>query len=176
VDPQSYALLTLHRPANVDDAVVLERLLRACIELSRELPVVFPLHPRTRRQIENAGFAQLLQSAKTMSLYPPLGYLHFVHLMAHARMVLTDSGGVQEESTALGVPCLTLREETERPVTVTEGTNVIVGSDVERIRTEAGRILRGQGRAGRIPDRWDGHAAERIAALLVDAFFPGAYS
>ncbi len=176
VDPQGYALLTLHRPANVDDDRVLERLLAACLELSRSLPVVFPLHPRTRRQIENAGLDPLLQSAKTMVLCPPLGYLQFLHLMAHARMVLTDSGGVQEESTVLGVPCLTLREETERPVTVTEGTNVIVGSDSERIRVEAERILRGQGRAGRIPEKWDGRAAERIAAILVDVFSPVAHS
>lgn len=159
-----YALLTLHRPSNVDDPERLGRLFAVLEEIHRELPVVFPVHPRTRASIET----RLGGRAPKLRLVEPLGYLEFLGLSASARLVLTDSGGVQEETTALGIPCLTLRESTERPITVTEGTNVLVGSDPAKIRSEARRILDGGGRRGRLPALWDGRAAARIADVLLD--------
>jgi len=159
-----YGLLTLHRPANVDDPDVLRALLDLLCDLADELPLVFPLHPRTRARIEAAGLGQRLETG--LLAMPPLGYLDMLGLMAGARLVLTDSGGIQEETTALGVPCLTLRESTERPITVTAGTNTVVGTDPpERIRSAFRAALEGRGKAGRVPELWDGHAAERIAAV-----------
>ncbi|MCB1821428.1 MAG: UDP-N-acetylglucosamine 2-epimerase (non-hydrolyzing) [Candidatus Competibacteraceae bacterium] len=163
--PNGYGILTLHRPSNVDDPVVLERLLKVLGEISAELPLAFPVHPRTRSIIDKAGLGALLDSPHFYCL-PPQGYLEMLGLMQGARLALTDSGGVQEETTALGIPCLTLRENTERPVTVTEGTNTIVGADPERIRQAARDVLTSGGKAGRIPEYWDGRAAERIAAKL----------
>ena len=163
--PNGYGILTLHRPSNVDDPVVLERLLKVLGEISADLPLAFPVHPRTRSIIDKAGLGALLDSPRFCCL-PPLGYLEMLGLMQGARLALTDSGGVQEETTALGIPCLTLRENTERPVTVTEGTNTIVGADPERIRQAARDVLTSGGKAGRIPEYWDGRAAERIAAKL----------
>lgn len=165
--PNGYGILTLHRPSNVDDPVILERLLRALGAISLDLPLVFPVHPRTRSMIDKAGLSTLLESPRFCCL-PPQGYLEMLGLMRGARLALTDSGGVQEETTALGVPCLTLRENTERPVTVTEGTNTIVGADPERIRGAAQEVLTQGGKAGRIPEHWDGRAAERIATRLTD--------
>jgi UDP-N-acetylglucosamine 2-epimerase (non-hydrolysing) len=157
-----YALLTLHRPSNVDDPEKLEALFSALEEIHRELPILFPVHPRTMAAIER------LRGGKrpALQLTEPLGYLDFLRLMADARLVLTDSGGIQEETTALGVSCLTLRENTERPVTVTEGTNTIVGSDPETILAEARKILDGGGKSGRRPKYWDGGAAGRIVDVL----------
>jgi len=160
--PQGYALLTLHRPANVDDAGRLQSLFGTLEQIHREVPIVFPVHPRTRASIERLLGGQ----APALRLTEPLGYLDFLRLLADARMVLTDSGGVQEETTVLGVPCLTLRPNTERPVTVTHGTNVIVGQDPERIRAEAEAVLQGRGKKGRIPDLWDGGTAARIVDVL----------
>ncbi len=157
-----YAALTLHRPSNVDDPDQLASLFALFEEIHRELPVVFPIHPRTRAAIEK----QLGGRAPGIQLIDPLGYLDFLRLMADARLVLTDSGGVQEETTVLGVPCLTLRENTERPVTVTQGTNQIVGRDPDTIRAEVRKILDGEGKQGRIPDLWDGGAAARIVDVL----------
>src|SRR5512143_65960 len=159
-----YAVLTLHRPSNVDDAATLAALLDVVSEINRALPVVMPLHPRTRGNIEKFGFTAKLDG---LHVLPPVGYLEMLGLMRDARLVLTDSGGIQEETTALGVPCLTLRENTERPITITEGTNVVVGTSTERIVAEAERILSGNGKAGRRPDLWDGRAAERIVEVLV---------
>ena len=161
-----YALLTLHRPSNVDDPAVFAGILRALTEIQREIPILFPVHPRTVRRLNDFGFAERLAAAPGLMLIEPQGYLAFLDLMMHARLVLTDSGGVQEETTILGVPCLTLRENTERPETVTEGTNVLVGSDPSRILAEARSVLAGRGKTGRIPELWDGHAAERIVAIL----------
>lgn len=160
--PRSYAVLTLHRPSNVDDPDKLRALFDVLEEIHRELPVVFPVHPRTRAAIAGGLGGQ----APKLRTIDPLGYLEFLELMSGARLVLTDSGGIQEETTALGIPCITLRDNTERPVTVTHGTNVVVGSDPARIRTEVRRILQGDGKAGRTPEGWDGQAARRIVDVL----------
>jgi len=157
-----FALLTLHRPGNVDDPARLAALFEVLEEVHRELPIVFPVHPRTANVIRE----KLGGRPPALQLVEPQGYLDFLRLMSAARLVLTDSGGIQEETTALGVPCLTLRENTERPVTVSEGTNTIVGSDPERIRTEVAEVLAGRGKRGRRPALWDGRAAERIADVL----------
>jgi UDP-N-acetylglucosamine 2-epimerase (non-hydrolysing) len=157
----NYALATLHRPANVDDPVALGRLLSALTEVAAQVPVVFPIHPRTR-----ARFPRGLD-APGLRLVEPLGYLDFLALIADAKLVMTDSGGIQEETTALGVPCLTLRENTERPVTVEVGTNQLVGTDPARAVAAADEVLAGRARRGRIPELWDGRAAERVAGVLV---------
>lgn len=163
--PRSYAVCTLHRPSNVDDSRILAGLLQAVAHLSTRLPVIFPVHPRTRRMLSEPALFAILRDARGLRLVDPMGYLEFLALTSQARLILTDSGGLQEESTALGVPCLTLRENTERPVTVEVGTNIIVGTDPERIQQAADRVLDGQGKQGRIPELWDGHASERIAEL-----------
>jgi UDP-N-acetylglucosamine 2-epimerase (non-hydrolysing) len=159
-----YAVVTLHRPANVDDPATLARLLGALAEISSELPVVFPVHPRTRARLAEPGLSGAASRLRTIE---PLGYLDFMSLTSAAKLVLTDSGGLQEETTALGIPCLTLRENTERPITVEEGTNVVVGSDPARIVAEARRALGGGGKRGRCPPLWDGRAGERVAEALV---------
>ncbi len=166
VDTSSgYGLLTLHRPANVDDPVVLERLLRTLVELAEHLPLLFPVHPRTTQCIESAGLNQLV-AASQLYLIPPQAYLNMLGLMKDARLVLTDSGGIQEETTALGVPCITLRENTERPITVAEGSNTIVGTDPEKIMSCFNDVMKTGGKAGRRPEYWDGKAAERIAEVI----------
>jgi UDP-N-acetylglucosamine 2-epimerase (non-hydrolysing) len=166
VDPGGYVVMTLHRPSNVDEPGVLGGLLGAIEEIQRDLPVVFPLHPRTRKRIEEFGYGGRVADMAGLTLCEPLGYLEFLALTSQAKLVLTDSGGLQEETTALGIPCLTLRENTERPVTVTQGTNTVVGVDPSRIVGEARRALGGLGKAGRIPPLWDGRASERIAEVF----------
>ena len=184
-----YALVTLHRPSNVDDPEVLSRIMGALTEIARRLPVLFPVHPRTRPCLASLGsFAGLCGSAaltsealpsgseirnsqfaiRNLHFLHPLGYLDFLALEAHARMVITDSGGVQEETTALGVPCLTVRENSERPVTIREGTNILVGTELGRIISAATEILETGGKRGRIPVLWDGLTAERIVRVLAD--------
>ena len=158
---KGYALATLHRPANVDDPAALSGLLWALAQVAASIPVVFPIHPRTRARLP-AGF-----EPRGLKLVEPLGYVDFLALIAEARLVLTDSGGIQEETTALGVPCLTLRENTERPVTVEMGTNQLVGTDPARAVSAAREVLAGRGRPGRIPELWDGRAAERVADVLL---------
>ena len=158
-----FALVTLHRPSNVDDPRQLERLLAALGRIGAQLNVLFPVHPRTRQSIADGGLAV----PQSVHLMEPQGYLDFLALQSHARVVITDSGGIQEETTFLGVPCLTLRDSTERPVTVTMGTNVLIGGDLERLQVELGRILAGQGKHGQRPPLWDGHAAERIAGEIL---------
>ncbi|TVO50880.1 non-hydrolyzing UDP-N-acetylglucosamine 2-epimerase [Denitromonas halophila] len=169
LDPQriraGFGVVTLHRPSNVDDPVMLRRLIETLHVVSQKLPLVFALHPRTRKNIEAHGLSALLDAPGFLVL-PPQGYLEMLGLMASARLVLTDSGGIQEETTALGVPCLTMRESTERPITVTEGTNTIVAGDASAIIDGVDAILAGGGKGGRIPEGWDGCAAERIAAHL----------
>jgi UDP-N-acetylglucosamine 2-epimerase (non-hydrolysing) len=158
---KGHAVLTLHRPSNVDDPVVLARLLSLIAELSAIVPIVFPVHPRTRNQIDAAGLGSLL-AQPGIALLPPLGYLEMLGLVKQARVVLTDSGGLQEETTALGIPCLTLRENTERPITIEQGSNRLVGTDPEAIRAGLAEALgKPQGAASR-PEKWDGRAAERI--------------
>jgi len=158
-----YALLTLHRPGNVDQAGPLRRIFRALEEVAKVLPIVFPIHPRTKKMLAEFGIPTAFPGLRMVE---PLGYLDFIHLEKHARLVFTDSGGIQEETTVLGIPCLTLRENTERPVTLTEGTNVLVGNSTERILEEAHRVLEGRARPRKVPELWDGKASERIVAIL----------
>lgn len=163
--PIGYGVVTLHRPSNVDYPETLRGLLGVLGEVAASLPLVFALHPRTRGNIDRFGLTGLIDPAR-MVLLPPQGYLEMLGLMAGATVVLTDSGGLQEETTALGVPCLTLRENTERPITVEQGTNILVGRDRDAILGAIQEILAGRGKRGRVPEFWDGHAAERIAADL----------
>lgn len=161
-----HGVVTLHRPSNVDQADTLEALFDALAEVARSLPLVFAMHPRTRSNLERFGLMGRIDQSR-MLLLPPQGYLEMLGLMSTATMVLTDSGGLQEESTALGVPCLTLRENTERPITVDQGTNTLVGRDRRAIVDGAAAILGGGGKRGRTPEFWDGRAADRIASDLL---------
>ncbi len=163
--PRGYAVLTLHRPESTDDRGTLRRAIGAVAAASALVPVVYPVHPRTEKKIGEFGLAGALRAARVRTI-PPLGYLDFLHLMLNARLVLTDSGGIQEETTVLEIPCLTLRNETERPVTVTEGTNVVVGLEAGRVARETEKILKGRGKRGKIPRLWDGKAAGRIAKII----------
>ena len=160
--PQRYALVTLHRPSNVDDGEVLKQILTALQHAGEDLAIVFPVHPRTRQRIQQYGI-----DVKGLLLKDPLGYLEFLALQQRATVVITDSGGIQEETTYLKVPCLTLRENTERPVTVTTGTNTLVGKDMERLQSEVAKVLSGGGKQGRVPPLWDGRAGDRIAKIIV---------
>ncbi len=160
-----FGLLTLHRPSNVDDACGLEELLGAVAVVAREVPLVFPVHPRTRKAIDASPVARALVGEQRLHLLDPLGYLEFVGLMERAAVVLTDSGGVQEETTILGVPCLTLRESTERPVTVSNGTNIVAGTNPAGIVAAWESMKDRPPCSGRRP-LWDGHAAERIVSVL----------
>ena len=166
LEPKGFALLTLHRPSNVDEPEVLSGLLDGLAEIQRRIPIIFPAHPRTMERMREFGFGGRMTAMAALRVTEPLGYLKFMNLMANARLVLTDSGGIQEETTILGVPCLTLRENTERPVTVTQGTNTVVGCDPGRIVTEALAIVDGKSKAGRVPELWDGQAASRIVKVL----------
>jgi UDP-N-acetylglucosamine 2-epimerase (non-hydrolysing) len=161
--PRQYALVTLHRPSNVDDLSSLKRLLDALTGIGATLPIIFPVHPRTRQKIAELGFSH----SGNLRLLEPQPYLQFLALQRKATVVITDSGGIQEETTFLGVPCLTLRDSTERPVTVTVGTNVIIGRDMNLLCREVKAVLNGEPKQGGIPPLWDGKAAERIARILV---------
>ena len=172
-----YCLLTLHRPSNVDDKDVFLRIVTALSEISKRIPIIFPAHPRTRKMIDEFNieryFVDLTNNKLPITnngiyLATPFGYLDFLNLMAHAKIVLTDSGGIQEETTVLNIPCITLRDTTERPSTLTEGTNVLVKDDPERIVEEVEKILAGNGRKGTCPKIWDGHTAERIVNILAE--------
>ena len=162
VDSGRYGVVTLHRPSNVDGAEIMGRICGALREISAELPLIFPVHPRTRSNLERFG----INLGKNITLVGPQAYMPFLNLWKDATVVLTDSGGLQEETTALGVPCITIRENTERPVTVDQGSNVVVGTDPGRIIAEIQKVLRGEGKRGRRPDLWDGKAAERIVEIL----------
>lgn len=159
-----YALVTLHRPSNVDEPAMLGQIVAALTEISRQLPIIFPIHPRTRRRIADAG----LKAAENSHLFllEPLGYLEFLGLQREAQIVITDSGGIQEETTFLGMPCLTLRKNTERPITVDVGTNILVGQDMTRLKFEVDRVLTGEAKRGQIPPLWDGKAGERVAEIV----------
>lgn len=160
---ERYAFVTLHRPSNVDDPATLQRVLDALHEVGRELPVLFAVHPRTRRRLEAIGDRN---RDNGMRLFPPLPYRQCLALQRAAAVVITDSGGMQEETTFLGVPCLTLRDNTERPITVTEGTNIVVGRRPERLPEAVRAVLQAPPRPARVPELWDGHAGERIADAL----------
>ena len=161
-----YALLTLHRPSNVDTPGVFAGILDALETIQNDLPILFPAHPRTINRLAKFGFSERVAAMSNLRIVEPLGYLEFLNLMMHAKLMLTDSGGIQEETTILGVPCLTLRENTERPVTITEGTNTLVGTNPSEIVSAVQTVLTGHGKTGRIPELWDGHAAERIVKIL----------
>jgi UDP-N-acetylglucosamine 2-epimerase (non-hydrolysing) len=165
LERRRYGVLTLHRPSNVDAADAFERLFEAIGSIARDVPIVFPVHPRTRRALSESSSVRHLCDEQRLHLLDPLGYLEFMSLMAHSAVVLTDSGGVQEETTVLGVPCLTLRTTTERPSTIEHGTNQLVGTQPERIVDGWHRIKSG-GVEARVPPLWDGKAAERIVAVL----------
>lgn len=172
-----YCLLTLHRPSNVDNKETLSRILGALATVSSRIPILFPAHPRTRKMIDEFDFKShfvdisnndLPITNSGMYLANPFGYLDFLNLMAHAKIVMTDSGGIQEETTVLNIPCITLRDTTERPITLSEGTNVLVKDDPKRIVEEVEKILGGNGRKGTCPKIWDGHTAERIVRVLAE--------
>jgi UDP-N-acetylglucosamine 2-epimerase (non-hydrolysing) len=167
-DWQRFAVLTLHRPSNVDSIEKLNELLGAIDAIAADVPVIFPVHPRTRQRLAQAGTKHHPQ----LRLTDPVGYLDFLCLLSKATLVLTDSGGIQEETTALGVPCLTLRENTERPITISQGTNLVVGTNPEEILARAREILAGRSKAGRVPPLWDGQAAPRIVEILLRARAP----
>ena len=160
--PHGYGVVTLHRPSNVDDPASLRALIETLSEIGEKLPLVFPAHPRTIARIR--GLA--INPSGGLTITAPLGYVEFLSLISHARLVLTDSGGIQEETTVLGIPCLTLRKNTERPVTVSHGTNTLVGTDSRHILDATSAVLGGKAKTGRVPELWDGRAAERIADIL----------
>ena len=165
---KEYAVLTLHRPSNVDDREKLGEMLDALCSIAERIPIIFPVHPRTKANIERFGFAEKIENSN-IRLIAPLGYLDFMRMYSGARIVLTDSGGLQEETTALGIPCLTLRENTERPVTISHGTNILVGTNPEKIKQSAFEILSQPASTGKkIPPLWDGKAAERICDALLE--------
>lgn len=173
--PEHYALVTLHRPSNVDDLIWLGKMLETLEEIGRDVAVLFPVHPRTRHRLAGAG---VNVSDSNLRLMDPLPYIDFLGLQTRAAVVITDSGGIQEETTYLGVSCLTVRENTERPITVDVGTNILVGRDLGRLRREFEQVVKARPKKGQNPPLWDGHAAERIAAVLfgtaAEATFPHA--
>jgi len=168
LEGKRYGLVTLHRPSNVDDTAVLVPLMTALAEVGKECPLIFPVHPRTRQVIERIG---LEADEQYVRMIEPVGYLDFVKLMRYSCIVLTDSGGIQEETTALGIPCLTIRDNTERPITVTVGTNRLVGTRPERIVAEARDALKHGASGAKVPDRWDGQAAARIAQVIAKLLY-----
>jgi UDP-N-acetylglucosamine 2-epimerase (non-hydrolysing) len=169
LEPGRYAVMTLHRPSNVDDRATLSRIFDALETIQRHLPLVFPVHPRTRARIEEFGLNGIVMKQPNLILTEPMGYLDFLKLFSNSRLVLTDSGGIQEETTALGIPCLTLRQNTERPITVTEGTNRLVGNDPRVIEREARTALDQPAKPRRVPELWDGHAAGRVVDAIESA-------
>ncbi len=166
--PTSYAVVTLHRPANVDSREVLSSLIDVLIEVSDELPLAFPIHPRTKSRLEEFGLDQKLQRPNIKCL-DPLGYLDFLCLTSQAKVIVTDSGGLQEESTVLGIPCLTMRPNTERPVTVDSGTSTLIGSCSKKLKSYMRQVIDGKYKSGRCPELWDGKASERVAAVLLNS-------
>jgi len=166
LEPRHYCVVTMHRPASVDNPEIMEGLAGVFEEIQEDLPIVFPMHPRTRARLEGAGLLKRFEAMSRMKLIEPVGYLDFLKLTANAAVMLTDSGGIQEETTILGVPCLTLRENTERPVTLTQGTNRLIGMDPRRILPAYREIRSKEGWDCERPEKWDGHAAERIAKIV----------
>lgn len=169
LEPRQFCAMTLHRPSNVDDKETLSGILDALEAIGERLPVVFPVHPRTRDRLDQFGLGERVRSLASLMLIEPLGYLDFLRLYSNSRLVLTDSGGIQEETTVLGIPCLTLRENTERPITITEGTNKLVGNTAESITRAALEALEQDPRPARAPELWDGRAAVRIVDAIEEA-------
>ena len=167
-EEKAYALLTMHRPSNVDDRATLAGILESLDRVQQSVPIVFPAHPRTRSRIARFGLESKVAEMPGLKMVEPVGYLDSLKLQKNALLVLTDSGGIQEETTAFGVPCLTLRENTERPITISEGTNTLVGSDPDAIVSSAEAVLSGKYKQGRVPELWDGHTAERIVGVLLE--------
>lgn len=165
VGNRNYALVTLHRPSNADEPEMLSNVMATLEEISHDLPVIFPVHPRTKKKISEFGF-HIAKNGR-LNLIDPLGYLDFLGLQKRAMVVITDSGGIQEETTFLGIPCLTVRYNTERPITAEMGTNVIVGQDMKRLKKEVYNVLDGNAKKGKVPPLWDGKASERIADIIV---------
>jgi UDP-N-acetylglucosamine 2-epimerase (non-hydrolysing) len=163
-----YALVTIHRPSNVDHQGALASIMTALNDISNDIPIIFPIHPRTRKRLQNIDFKITNQN---FFLTKPFGYLDFLALQERANLIITDSGGIQEETTFLGVPCLTVRENTERPITVKKGTNILVGKNMEKLKAETRRILNGKGKKGSVPELWDGEASERIAEVIMRKAF-----
>ena len=170
LQPREFVLLTLHRPSNVDTRENFLEILTALQEIQKEIIVVFPVHPRSKKRLSEFGLNKKLKDMPNFLVQEPLGYLDFLKLMSEAKLVLTDSGGIQEETTVLGIPCLTLRENTERPVTVLQGTNEVIGVNAKRLVTESRKILNGTFKKGKRPDLWDGNAAKRLVDVLVESF------
>jgi len=172
-DSEPFVLVTLHRPSNVDEVQGLETLLAAFKEIGKQIRIVFPMHPRTSKNIERLGLSHRLSEIPNLTITEPIGYLDFMKLQMNAKFILTDSGGIQEESTFFGVPCLTLRENTERPITITEGTNQLVPLDSESIVEYSIKILNGYTKKGTIPKYWDGKTAVRVVQALDEWFQSG---
>jgi len=166
LEPTEFAVLTLHRPSNVDAKEQFLEILTALTEIQKRIKIIFPIHPRSRQRLEQFGLSDGLTELPNLIMTDPLGYLDFLRLMSKAKFVLTDSGGIQEETTVMNIPCLTLRQSTERPVTVSQGSNLVIGSSADRIVQESKRILNGDFKIGRRPELWDGRAAERIVNVL----------
>lgn len=169
LEPGAYGVVTLHRPSNVDQRETLGPLVDVLAEISRELKIVFPIHPRTTARLAEFGLLGRIEAAPGIIRQPPLGYLEFLALTSQAKVIVTDSGGLQEESTALGIPCLTMRENTERPITVTEGTSTLIGTDAGKLHACLRQVMDGRYKQGHCPDLWDGMAAKRIAGVIVGA-------
>jgi UDP-N-acetylglucosamine 2-epimerase (non-hydrolysing) len=170
LSPDPYAVMTMHRPSNVDNREGLSKLLETIERVTGAVPLVFPMHPRTRNRFEEFGLAPQLDSIETLRVLEPLGYLEFLRLMEEAAVVITDSGGIQEETTFLQVPCLTLRDSTERPITITQGTNELLALDPGRVAQRVTDIMAGDVPSGQVPELWDGHAAERIVDHIEQVF------
>ncbi len=168
LDSNGFAVLTLHRPANVDDPVTFSRILDALEIIQNDMPVIFPIHPRARKNLSSWSLGERIKKLPNLRLIEPLGYLDFLKLMSSAKLVLTDSGGIQEETTILKIPCLTLRENTERPITTQVGSNRVVGTDTDKIIETYRQVVDGGWCEPQIPSLWDGHAAERIVKILLD--------
>lgn len=166
LENSKYALLTMHRPSNVDDPQIFRKIINALNVIQAKIPIIFPIHPRTKKMIHQFKMEKEISAMHNLKLIEPVGYLDFLKLMMNAFLVLTDSGGIQEETTALSIPCLTLRENTERPSTIELGTNTLVGMKTERIMEESAKIIEGNSKQGEVPPLWDGKTAERIVGIL----------
>jgi UDP-N-acetylglucosamine 2-epimerase (non-hydrolysing) len=164
--PQQYLLVTLHRPSNVDQKESLEKILNTFQKIQQKIKIVFPVHPRTKKNMNELGFSGMIDNMKNLIITEPLGYLDFQRLMTKSKAVITDSGGIQEETSVLKIPCITLRENTERPVTVSEGSNVLVGSDMNKLLTMVEKILNNKWKSGHVPKLWDGKTAERVIEII----------